>query len=280
MTDPRTLLQAHGLHARKWLGQHFLVDPALPEVIALTGGAGPTDAVFEIGAGTGVLTRALAPRVQRLIALEHDRDLVPILRAQLAGFAHVSVQEGDVRAVDWAEVAAELGQDPVVYGNIPYNLSSPIVIGLLESPHWRRACFLLQKEFAERITAPPGTRLCGTLSAGVSLLTWATLEFTVPPTAFLPPPKVDSAVVVLERRPHPAEEVGDLGTFRQVVRALFAQRRKMARGALKALVAEPERLLAAAGLDGTRRGETYTLAELAALSRALRDLRGQPLETT
>ena len=277
MTDrdsTQATLHAHGLHAKKWLGQHFLVDPSVPEQIALAGGAGPTDAVFEIGAGTGVLTRTLAPRVGRLIALEHDRDLVPILRAQLARFAHVSVQEGDVRSLDWGAVAAELGQDPIVYGNIPYNLSSPILVGLLESPHWRRACLLLQKEFAERVAAPPGTRACGTLSAGTALLTHATLLFEVPPTAFLPPPKVDSAVLVLERRTAPAEDVGDMVTFRQVVRALFAQRRKMARGALKPLFGEPERLLAAAGLEGTRRGETFTLAELAALSRALRALRG------
>jgi 16S rRNA (adenine1518-N6/adenine1519-N6)-dimethyltransferase len=278
MTDPRSLLQAHGLHARKWLGQHFLVDPAMPELIAVVGGAGKDDAVFEIGAGTGVLTRALAPRVGRLIALEHDRDLVPVLHTQLLGFPHVSVREGDIREVDWAGVASELGQDPIIYGNIPYNLSSAIIIGLLESTHWRRACFLLQKEFAERITAPPGTRLCGTLSAGTALLTYATLEFLVPASAFLPPPKVESAVVVLERRPAPAEDVGDVATFRQVVRALFAQRRKMARGSLKPIFADTERLLATAGIEGTRRGETFSLRELATLSRTLKALRQEARE--
>lgn len=269
--DPRVVLKAHGLWARKRLGQNFLVDPMMPGRIAVSGGLTPTDSVFEIGAGTGVLTHALAARAQRVLAIEFDRDLLPVLRAELGYAEHVTIREGDVRQVDWAAVAEELGGPPLIYGNVPYNLSSEILIGLLEAPHtWRRACFLLQKEFAERAAAPPGTKKCGALSALVALWCHASIALQVPAECFHPQPKVESAVLVLERRAEPAEDVGDLRTFRQVVRALFAQRRKMARKALKPLVAESEAVLEAAGVAPTRRGETFTLAELAAASRALK----------
>lgn len=268
--DPRIVLKAHGLWAQKRLGQNFLIDPLMPGRIAFAGGVTPEDGVFEIGAGTGVLTHALAAQAKRVIAIEFDRDLLPVLRAELGYADHVSIREGDVRRVDWQAVADELGGPALIYGNVPYNLSSEIMIGLVEAPNaWRRACFLLQKEFAERAAAPPGTRQCGALSAMIALWCHASIAFPVPAESFHPQPKVESAVLVLERRAAPAADVGDLRTFRQVVRALFAQRRKMARKALKPLVAESEAVLAAAGIEATRRGETFTLDELAAASRAL-----------
>ena len=268
--DPRVVLKAHGLWAQKRLGQNFLIDPMIPGQIAFAGGAQATDAVFEIGAGTGVLTHALAERAKSVLALEFDRDLLPVLRAELGYAEHVTIRGGDIRDINWAEVAEELGGPPVIYGNVPYNLSSNIMIGLIESPQsWRRACFLLQKEFAVRAAAPPGSKKCGALSAMVALWCHASLAFQVPAASFHPAPKIDSTVLVLERRAEPAADVGDLRTFRQVVRALFAQRRKMARKALKPLTEESEAVLAAAGLAPTRRGETFNLSELAAISRAL-----------
>ena len=268
--DPRIVLKAHGLWARKRLGQNFLIDPMIPGHIAFAGGARSTDAVFEIGAGTGVLTHALAERAKSVLALEFDRDLVPVLRAELGYAENVTIREGDIRQIDWTAIAEELGGPPIIYGNVPYNLSSNIIIGLIEAPEtWRRACFMLQKEFAERAAAPPGTKKCGSLSAIVALWCHASLAFQVPPSSFHPPPKIESTVLVLERRAEPAEDVGDLRTFRQVVRALFAQRRKMARKALKPLTEESEAVLDEAGLAPTRRGETFNLAELAAISRAL-----------
>lgn len=268
--DPRIVLKAHGLWARKRLGQNFLVDPLIPGHIAFAGGARPTDAVFEIGAGTGVLTHALAERAKSVLALEFDRDLIPVLRAELGYAENVTIREGDIRHIDWAAIAEELGEPPVIYGNVPYNLSSNIIIGLIEAPaSWRRACFLLQREFAVRAAAPPGTRKCGALSAMVSLWCHASLAFQVPATSFHPVPKIESTVLVLERRAEPAEDVGDLRIFRQVVRALFAQRRKMARKALRPLTEESEAVVTAAGLDPMRRGETFNLAELAAISRSL-----------
>ncbi|MCA9540693.1 MAG: ribosomal RNA small subunit methyltransferase A [Myxococcales bacterium] len=267
--DPRQVLRAAGLWTKKQFGQNFLIDASLPDRIAAAGGAVHDDVVFEIGAGLGTLTRALAPRVGRLIALEHDRDLMPVLRAELAEHPHVEVRAGNVLDTDWVAEAEAAGRPLVVYGNLPYHLSTDILLGLLAAPTaWTRACFLLQYEFAVRLAAPPGERETSALSAHAALTALSTLMFPVPASSFHPAPKVESAVLVMERLAAPPVDVGDPIAWRQVVRALFAQRRKMARKALKALTPEAEALLAEAGLDGTRRGETFTLAELAALSRA------------
>ncbi|MBU0551018.1 ribosomal RNA small subunit methyltransferase A [Myxococcota bacterium] len=267
--DPRVVLKAHGLWSKKHFGQNFLVAPEIPTRIAEAGGARPSDTIFEIGAGVGTLTHALARRGGRVVALEYDRELLPVLRAELAYAPNVEIRQGNVLDVDWAALAEELGP-LVVYGNIPYHLSSPILDGLLKTPSaWTRACFLVQREFAERVSAPPGSgKRCGAISAHAALLTHATQMFNVEGGAFHPPPKVTSAVLLLERRATPAEDVGDLKTFKKLVKALFQQRRKMARKALKPVVTSPEALLAQAGIEPTRRGEELSLRELAALSRA------------
>ncbi len=265
--DPRSVLKAHDLWAKKRFGQNFLVDRGAPERIVRAGGVAPGDTVFEIGPGVGTLTRALAGVAGRVVALEYDRELVPVARAELDSAPHVEIREGDVRDVDWDALAAELGGPLVVYGNIPYHLSTDIVLGLIEHPAaWRRACFLLQLEFAERIATPPGERGCGAPSALVALWTKARIAFRVGRGSFHPAPNVDSAVLALERRAEPAADVGDARSFRAVVAALFGQRRKTARNALRALT--PDDLLGEAGLDPQRRGETFTLDEIAAVSRA------------
>ncbi len=268
--DPRDVLKGHGLWTKKHFGQNFLIDASIPDRIAASGGANGSDAVFEIGAGCGTLTRSLAPVSGQLIALEHDRDLVPVARAELAWAENVEIREGNVLDVSWAELAEEMGQPLVIYGNLPYHLSTKIVLGLLdELDSWQRCCFMLQKEFAARLCAKPGTRASSALSVQAALWTWSTMLFEVGSQCFHPAPKVDSAVMVMERRPMPAEDVGDARSFRNVVRALFAQRRKMARRALKSVVQDADGLIEEAGLDGTRRGESFDLSEIAALSRAL-----------
>jgi len=268
--DPRAVLRTHDLWAKKHFGQNFLVAAGAPERIAAAGGATCDDVAFEIGAGCGTLTRAIAARGCRVIALEHDRDLVPVARAEVAPWPRAEVREGNVLDADWTALAAEAGRPLVLYGNLPYHLSTPILLALLEAPTaWERACFLLQREFAERVAAAPGTRECGTLSAYAALMTEPRIAFRLPPGAFHPPPKVESAVLVLVRRPSPAADVGDFEVFRRVVRALFAQRRKTARNALRAATPDAASALTAAGLAPDRRGETFTLTELAALSRAV-----------
>lgn len=271
LPNPYQVLRAHGLRAKKALGQNFLTDPNIPPQIARSGGLRKGDIVFEIGAGCGTLTHCLADLAARVIALEFDEELAPIAEAELSYAAHVEVRRGDVRSVRWPEVTEEVGQPIVIYGNLPYYLSSEILISLLTEPQsWRRACFLVQLEFAQRVCAAPGDRKAGSISAITHLLTYPSLLFEVPPSAFSPPPKVTSAVMVLERRESPAVEVGDMEIFRQVVRALFSQRRKMARSSLKSIISDPEDLLTRLQLDPETRGERFTLEELAAISSAIK----------
>lgn len=265
--DPRAVLRAHGLWAKKKFGQNFLIDPTVPARIASAGGLRASDRVFEIGAGLGTLTRELAQHGAQITALEFDTDLVPVLRAETALAPHVTVRPGDVRGIDWAEEARE--GPLLVYGNLPYHLSTEILTGLLEAPahSWHRAALLLQLEFAQRVAAQPGEPGCSSLSALTWMHSYATIDLYVPPEAFHPAPKVSSAVLVLERRPQPAFEVNPKH-FRRVVQALFAQRRKMARSALKSLGVDVATLCERAGVDGRQRGEALSLAQLAALSQA------------
>ena len=273
--DPRAVLKAHGLWTKKQFGQNFLIAADVPERIVRMGGVRKDDAIFEIGAGCGTLTRALAETGNRVIALEYDRDLVPVARAELAWAPHVEIRAGNVLDVNWPDIAEELGQPPIIYGNLPYHLSSKIILGLLEHPHaWRRACFMLQKEFAERLAAQAGQREGSALSVQAAVWMVTTLAFDVPPDSFHPKPKVNSSVIVIESRQAPAVDVGCPKRFRTVVRALFAQRRKMVRKALKPITDDVEGLLEQAGLSGTRRGESFTLEELAELSRALTNQQG------
>jgi len=268
--DPREILKAHGLWTKKHFGQNFLVAPGVPDRIAAAGGAGPNDTVFEIGAGVGTLTHALAARAGRVITLERDRDLIPVLHHEFAGNDAVTIREGDVLDIDWMAEAEANGGPLLIYGNLPYHLSTKIVLGLLGAPMaWTRACFLLQREFAARLAAPPGDRGTSALSAQAALWALSSLAFRVAPGSFHPPPKVESAVLVMERRPKPIVDVGDPKAYRRIVRALFAQRRKMARRALRSVVPDPTALLDAAGVDPTARGEQLDLESLAALSRAL-----------
>ena len=268
--DPRAVLRAHNLWTKKHFGQNFLIEASVPTRIVQAGGVTQSDVVFEIGAGCGTLTRALAPSADRVIALEYDRDLVPVARAETAWAGHVEVREGNILDVDWPALMQEAGKPLLIYGNLPYHLSTKIVLGLLDHPDcWTRACFMLQKEFAERLVAEPGTRAAGALSVQAALWATSSIVFYVPPGSFHPPPKVDSAVIVMEKRDKPAVDVGDPNAFRKIVRALYAQRRKMARKALKGLCDDAQALLDSCGIDGTRRGETFSLEELGQLSRAL-----------
>ena len=172
LPNPYQVLREHGLRAKKALGQNFLVDPNIPPQIARSGGLRSGDIIFEIGAGCGTLTHCLSGLADRVIALEYDEDLAPIAKSELAYAPHVEIRQGDVRHISWEAVAEEEGQPLVIYGNLPYYLSSDILLSLLASPQsWKRACFLVQLEFAQRICAPPGERKAGSISALTHLLT-------------------------------------------------------------------------------------------------------------
>jgi 16S rRNA (adenine1518-N6/adenine1519-N6)-dimethyltransferase len=263
-TRPSELLRRHGLRPKKEWGQNFLGDPRVLGELADLAGLRPGETVVELGAGLGHLTRALAATGARVVAVERDRDLAPILRAELPG---VEVVEADAKSFDLA--AAARGERIVVCGNLPYHLSSPILFHLLDHRAvLRRAVLLLQREVAERIAASPGGRDYGLLSVLVQLGADARLALHVDRRAFTPPPEVESSALVLDFLPHPRAEVRDERRFRALVKAAFAQRRKTLWNALKAIPSARE-ALERAGIDPRRRGETLSVAEFAAVERCL-----------
>ncbi|OPY09537.1 MAG: Ribosomal RNA small subunit methyltransferase A [Syntrophaceae bacterium PtaB.Bin038] len=276
MQSPLSLLRKHGIRPRKRLGQNFLCDPNILEKIVRIAGVRDTDTVVEIGSGIGVLTALLAARARRVIALEVDRRLVEVLRSELGGLSNVAIVHGDVLEYDFASARAEGGKGRVrVVGNVPYNLSSPIVLRLLDyRESVDRAVLMLQREVADRLAAAPGTKDYGPLSVTVSLYTEARLEMRVPASCFVPRPDVESRVIRLDMRREPLCGVDDPALFRDVVRSCFARRRKTLLNNLRqsSLPVRPEAVpavLEELGIDGTRRAETLTVLEFAALSNRI-----------
>ncbi len=277
--SPRALLERYDLRAKKTWGQNFLGDPEVLDDIAALAAPAAGEAVVELGAGLGHLSARLLRRGARVVAVERDRDMVRVLRRELGD--RLTLLEADAARLDWPGLAARYGTPDAhgggprlaVAGNLPYHLSSPIVFSLLDAaPSIRRAVFLLQREVAERLAARPGGKEYGLLSVLLQRHAEVEVARRVPAGAFWPPPKVESAVLCARFRP-PADAVLDEDRFRRLVKAGFGQRRKTLRNALDAgRVAPPERLAAAleaAGIDPGRRGETLSVAEWAALERAL-----------
>ena len=260
------LLARHGLTPRRALGQNFVVDPNTVRRIARLAAVGPDDHVVEIGAGLGALTRALAETGANVTAVEVDRGLVPLLTEQVADLP-VSVVEGDARALDWPSVLAD-ADEWVLVANLPYNVATPLVADLLDGvPAVTRMLVMVQREVAERLAAAPGDPAYGAVSVKVSY--WATAHVVgrVPPTVFLPRPKVESALVAITRRPTPAvgTEV-DRDRLFTLVRAGFNQRRKMLRRSLAGLVT-PE-AFAAADVQPDARAEELSVEDWGRLALA------------
>jgi 16S rRNA (adenine1518-N6/adenine1519-N6)-dimethyltransferase len=270
--SPRALLEKHGLRAKKSWGQNFLTDAAILDEIAALAAPPAGEPVVELGAGLGHLTVRLVARGARVLAVERDRDMVKVLRAELAD--RIELVEADAVRVDWAAVADRLGVARVtVAGNLPYHLTSPILFSLLDgAERIARATFLVQREVAERLAAGPGTKNFGLLSVLLQREAEVRVARRVPPGAFLPPPRVESAVLTARFRP-PSGAPVDVALLRKLVKAGFALRRKTLSNALEsARLAPPERMaaaLAAAAIDPRRRGETLTVAEWEELARAL-----------
>ena len=263
---PAELLRRHGLRPKKAWGQNFLGDERILSALAGLAGLGPGDSVVELGAGLGHFTRALAGTGANVIAVERDRELVPILRAELPA---VEVAEADAKSFDLTAVAARAGRRVVVCGNLPYHLSSPILFHLLDQRDAvRRAVLLLQREVAERIAAAPGGRDYGLLSVLMQRVADVSLGLTVPRHAFTPPPDVESTALVVDFLEQPRAQVRDDARFRALVKAAFSQRRKTLWNALKSLPGGRE-ALEKAGVDPQRRGETLSVEEFAAVEQKL-----------
>lgn len=267
MTSPHTLLKAWNLRARKELGQNFLINQGVARRIVDHAGIETGDVVLEIGSGLGMMTIAAARRAQKVIAVEKDRHLLPLLRAELLlhELSHVQTLEGDILKMDLASLAGTEMRPLVVLGNLPYNISSQIVVQLIEQrQHVDRAILMFQKELADRLCAGPGTKAYGRLSVRLQYCADLAPLMRIGASQFHPRPKVDSAVLGIAFKRHIDHPVSDERLFVRVVQAAFGQRRKNLRNALSSGVLSldrpvVERLLDAAEIDYRRRAETLSV---------------------
>jgi 16S rRNA (adenine1518-N6/adenine1519-N6)-dimethyltransferase len=255
----RDLLDRYGLAPSRALGQNFVADPNTVRRIARLAGVGPGDRVVEIGPGLGSLTLALAETGASVTAVEVDRHLLPALH-EVVDPAGVRVVHGDALRLDWDAVLGPPGDGPpwALVANLPYNVATPLVLDLLAGvPAIDRMLVMVQREVGERLAARPGDKAYGIPSVKVAYRAQAEIVGRVPPTVFIPPPRVDSALVSLRRLPAPPVDV-DPATLFRLVEAGFGQRRKMLRRSLAGLVA-PE-AFAAAGVRPEARAEELDLA--------------------
>ena len=252
-----------GKPAKKSLGQHFLHERGIVDKLVLAIDPRPGDRIVEIGPGQGALTFPLLARHGALTAIEFDRDLLQPLTAAAKAHGELTLINADVMNVDFTELAA--GNPFRLVGNLPYNLSSPILFHALDhAAAVRDMHFMLQKEVVDRMAAGPGSKVYGRLSVMLQAYCTVTALFKVPPGAFRPPPKVDSAVVRLV--PHPSERIGieDPRRFAEIVRAAFGQRRKTLRNALGTVCTAEQ--IVAAGIDPQRRAEQLEVADFVRLA--------------
>jgi len=275
LATARELLSRHGLSPKKSLGQNFLVDPRAQERIVAAAEIQGCDVVVEIGAGLGALTARLADVANKVIAIDRDAQLVAILRSELADRPNLEFVLGDALDFDLGEAARKAGRPLVVVGNLPYVVTSPVLFATIEAAAGGqvvdRAIFMVQKEFAQRMLAPPGSRTYGRLSVMVQQAASAEILFHVGAGAFLPAPAVTSTVLRLRPRAQPLADVRDASLFARVVREAFGARRKMLRRALEPGFggARAAAALEAAGIAGTRRAEELAVADFARLANAL-----------
>ncbi len=254
---------------RKWLGQHFLTDPRIlgriADVLEITN----RDTVVEIGPGRGALTEQLITRAKRVVAIEIDRDLAKLLREKYDGDERVTIIESDVLDVNLGEAA---GGPYLVAGNVPYNITTPILFHALEHVWATRAVYLVQREVAERVVAPAASENYGALSANVQALATAEMVFTVSAGAFTPPPKVESAVLRIVPRADPLIVRSEEQSYRAMVVGSFGFRRKQMQRVIRELwglgAVEAAEILRRAEIDPAARPEVLTPADFARLLRA------------
>lgn len=279
LTNPneiKALLAEYGFRFSKSMGQNFLITPWVPERIAEEAELTPEDGVLEIGPGIGTLTVELCARAGKVLSVELDTSLEPILRVTLAGCENSEVYYGDALKADLPALCREhLGERTwKLCANLPYNVTTPLLTAFLESGCFETITVMIQKEVAERICAAAGTGEYGSFTVLVNWYAEPRKLFDVTPDCFLPQPKVTSTVIQLRRRETPPAEVKDEKFFFRVVRAAFNQRRKALPNALTAGIQGLEKdavraALASLGLPEDIRGERLTVEQFAALSDAL-----------
>lgn len=281
----KEILKKYGFSFKKSLGQNFLIDTNILNNIVDCAELHADSGAIEIGPGIGALTEQLAKRCNKVVAFEIDQRLLPILKETLSPYPHVEIVHSDVLKADIKSVIAEKfssNQELMVVANLPYYVTTPILMRLLEEKlPIRGIVVMIQKEVALRISAKPGTKEYGSLSIAAQYYAEAKTELIVPKTVFVPQPNVDSAVLKLKIRKEPPVQIKDENFFFDVVKASFAQRRKTIMNNLtnnlftKQEKEGVERALNDAEIDPTRRGETLSIVEFAKLSDNLLELKMQ-----
>jgi len=271
----RAVLERHGFHFSKALGQNFLTQSWVPERMMTDSGVDKDCAVLEIGPGMGTLTQAIARYAEKVVAVELDHALLPVLEETLAEFSNVTVLEGDILKFDLPALCNEhfaSAKKKLVCANLPYYITTPILSYLLESRLFDGVCVMMQKEVALRLCAESGSADYGAFSVFTQYYAEPEILFSVPSSCFVPQPKVDSAIVYLKTRPEPPVPVMDEKLFFRVVRASFAQRRKKLANGLTSAFGDKERItriLEELGYPENVRGETLGIPDFAKIANKL-----------
>ena len=275
-SDISEILQRHGFHLSKTLGQNFLINGSVCPRMAEMCGADQNTGVLEIGPGVGVLTAELAKRAQKVVSVELDKRLLPVLKETLAEYGNISIILGDILKIDLMGLCGEqfAGQEFCVCANLPYYITSPVIMHLLESGlPLRTITVMVQKEAARRLCALPGSRECGAVSVGVHYRCRPEILFDVGRSSFMPPPNVDSAVIRLNMLRTPPVNVTDEGLFFRLVKAAFGKRRKTLVNSVSSSLPYEKTVLAdtlrECGLSETIRAERMTMENFAQLSNLL-----------
>lgn len=275
----KEILGRHGFHFSKSLGQNFIVNPSVCPRMAEESGIDENSGVIEIGAGIGVLTAELAKRAKKVVVIELDTKLLPILDETLKDFDNIEIINQDVLKTDLAAIIEEKFQGMPVYvcANLPYYITSPVIMSLLESRLPLKAItVMVQREAAQRLCAPVGSRLSGAVTVAVDYYADAKKLFDVSSGSFMPAPKVDSSVIRMDIRPEPENSVGNEKLFFRMVHAAFGQRRKTASNSISSGMGISKEIVVKAieqcGFEPSVRAETLDMAQLAALSERIDEL--------
>lgn len=283
INEIKALLSRHGFHFSRSMGQNFLVASWVPQRIAEESGIDRESGVLEVGPGIGCLTERLSERAGKVVSVELDRALEPVLAETLAGRENVEVVFGDLLKLNIPRLVEEKlgGLRPHVCANLPYNITSPLISAFIEARCFESMTVMVQKEVAQRICAPAGTGDYGAFSVYVNWHTSPEILFDVSPGCFIPQPKVTSSVIRLTARDRAPAEVEDERLFFRVVRGAFNQRRKTLANALSSALGEYDKTeiesaIAACGLDAKIRGEALDIGGFAALSNSLAGIKNSP----
>ncbi|MCP4367445.1 MAG: ribosomal RNA small subunit methyltransferase A [Deltaproteobacteria bacterium] len=280
MTSPRIILNAYNIRAKKKLGQHFLSDPSTARMIVNRGNITPEDVVLEIGAGLGALTLPASYNSKKVFAVEKDRQILDLLKTQLLAndLSNVVLMDRNILDIDIKTLADEAKSKIVVIGNLPYNISSQILVKLIESRKYvSRAILMFQKELAQRITASPGSKDYSRLSVMLQYCAGIKSLATVKANLFFPKPKVDSEVLEIKFKGKPDFLVSDELFLFEVIKAAFGKRRKTLKNALSNSLLQIDvktvlDALKCSGVDSRRRAETLTVSEFVKLSNCLNEV--------